>query len=329
MILALLTFLTALLMEGIGSYMSVVGWNSILLGDFVIIALFIVLDLAKIISVSFVYQTWNVINKTLRSYFVFAVVFLMLLTSAGSFGYLSSSFQTAVQPNKQNIIQLEASKTEREQLMQEKKQLTDSKIKIENQIAKLPDENVAGRTRLIANFKEETRNINTKVNKIDSRLEQLNKTVVETSTKQIEKDAHIGPIVYIANTFNIPLETVVTYAILSIIFVFDPLAIALILAGNFLIASRKKKPVLEIDNTDTIKKVLQPLKKPVKLKKESTHKDKKTSIIQKIRSKRQPKIVEPKIQEPEIKPEVTDLKKIEPIKAVVKKIRKTPEKKIP
>jgi hypothetical protein len=67
MILALLTFITALLMEGIGSYMSVVGWNSILVGDWVVIALFVVLDIAKIISVSFLYQTWTEIKKTWRA----------------------------------------------------------------------------------------------------------------------------------------------------------------------------------------------------------------------------------------------------------------------
>ena len=50
MILMLLTFLTALLLEGIGSYMSVVGWNSLLVGDWVVIALFVALDLAKIKS---------------------------------------------------------------------------------------------------------------------------------------------------------------------------------------------------------------------------------------------------------------------------------------
>ena len=62
MILAIITILTAFLMEGIGSYMSVVGWASLLVGDWVVIALFIILDLAKIVTVSFLYQTWKEIN---------------------------------------------------------------------------------------------------------------------------------------------------------------------------------------------------------------------------------------------------------------------------
>jgi len=241
MLFAIITFLTAILMEGIGSYMSVVGWNSILIGDWVVIALFVVLDLAKIVSVSFLYQTWKDIKKTWRAYLVFAVIFLMVLTSAGSFGYLSSSFQQAISPNKENVLQLQSAQTQRDQLIAEKKQLTDSKIKIEDQIAKLPTDSVAGRARLIANFKDETKNINSRISKIDSKLDELNKTVLTASTEQIKKDVHIGPIAYFANAFNIPIEKVVSYAILSVIFVFDPLAISLILAGNFLIARRKEK----------------------------------------------------------------------------------------
>lgn len=240
MILMFLTFLTALLLEGIGSYMSVVGWNSLLVGDWVVIALFVALDLAKIISVSFLYQTWAEIKKMWRAYMVFAVLFLMVLTSAGSFGYLTSAFQKASEPNNLVSMQLDQSSTERDQLLAEKKQLTDSKIKIYDQIAKLPSDSVAGRARLIANFREETRQINSRTNKINSRLDELNKTIITSSSTKLQKDSHIGPVVYISKTFNVPLEKVVTYAILSIIFVFDPLVISLIIAGNFLFDRRKK-----------------------------------------------------------------------------------------
>ncbi len=243
MILIFLTFLTALLMEGIGSYMSVIGWNSILVGDWIIISLFVVLDLAKIISVSFLYQTWGEIKQAWRAYLIFAVTFLMILTSAGSFGYLSSSFQKAIAPNKEISLQIQSAQTERDKLEIEKNQLITSKTKIEDQIAKLPDNFVSGRTRLIQNFKEETRGINDKISKIDSRLEELNKTILNQSTTQLQKDTHIGPIVYFSNAFNIPIEKVVSIAILSIIFVFDPLAISLILAGNFLIMRKKNNKI--------------------------------------------------------------------------------------
>jgi hypothetical protein len=270
MILALITFITAILMEGIGSYMSVVGWNSILIGDWVVIALFVVLDLAKIVSISFLYQTWTEIKKTWRAYLVFAVVFLMVLTSAGSFGYLSSSFQQAIQPNKEITLQLQTAQVERTQLQDEKKQLVDSKTKIEDQIAKLPNDSVGGRERLINKFREETRLINNKVAKIDKRVEELNKTVLESSKDQLKKDTHIGPIVYFANAFDIPLEKVVSIAILSIIFVFDPLAMSLVLAGNFLIARHKKhkgKPAPIIDELVNDEPVIHPIKKAVKKEK--------------------------------------------------------------
>lgn len=288
MILAFLTFLTAFLMEGIGSYMSVVGWNSILVGDWVVIALFVVLDLAKLVSVSFLYQTWKDIKKTWRAYLVFAVVFLMVLTSAGSFGYLSSSFQQAMAPNKEVTLQLQTATTERDRLLAEKKQLTESKIKIENQIAKLPDNSVSGRSRLIANFKEETRGINSKVTKIDTRLEELNKTILEQSSSQLQKDVHVGPIVYFANAFDMSIEKVVSIAILSIIFVFDPLAVSLILAGNFLLVRRKNgfsdTSILLAENSKSIKKSRKNTQNIVKKKEAEIRQEVEKEILDEVKA---------------------------------------------
>lgn len=291
MILALITFITAILMEGIGSYMSVVGWNSILIGDWVVIALFVVLDLAKIVSISFLYQTWTEIKKTWRAYLVFAVVFLMVLTSAGSFGYLSSSFQQAIQPNKEITLQLQTAQSERNLLLEEKKQLVDSKTKIEDQIAKLPNDSVGGRERLINKFREETRLINNKVAKLDKRADELNKIILDSSKDQLKKDTHIGPIVYFANAFDIPIEKVVSVAILSIIFVFDPLAMSLVLAGNFLISRHKKhkgKPAPIIDELVTEEPQIHPIKRAAKK-------------------------VKQKIVEPVVEPKVEPVKEPEPI----------------
>lgn len=234
-----LIFLTALCMEGIGSYISVVGLNSIFAGDWIIIAMAVILDVAKIVSVSFLYQSWQDIKLAMKSYLVVAVLTLMLITSVGAFGYLSGAFQKAIQPNREVAMQLEIVSTEKTQLDEEKKDLAARKKSIEAQIAGLPADFVSGRARLINSFKEDSRNIQTRLNDVDQRLLLVNKKALELKSANLDHETHVGPITFVSKAFGVSMEDAVKWVILTIIFVFDPLAIMLVLAGNLLLKNRK------------------------------------------------------------------------------------------
>jgi hypothetical protein len=249
MLFVFIVFLTALLMEGIGSYISVVGLNSIFAGDLVIIAMAVILDIAKVVTVSFLYKTWETIRVAMKTYLTVAVITLMTITSVGAFGYLSGAFQKAMQPNREVAMKLETKTLEKNQLDKEKTDLVARQKSIDDQVAKLPDDYVQGRTRLLNSFKEDKRNIQSRLNVVDKRLIELNQETLTLKGSQLEQDVHVGPITFVSKAFGIPMEDAVKYVILTIIFVFDPLAIMLVIAGNYLLDERKK-PVTEDESEE-------------------------------------------------------------------------------
>jgi hypothetical protein len=103
-----LIFGTAFLMEAIGTYVSVVGLSAFFAGDPVILTMGIILDIAKVVSISFLYQKWDKTSTLKKTYLIAAISVLMTITSAGAFGYLSGAFQTALQPNKEVQISLDS-----------------------------------------------------------------------------------------------------------------------------------------------------------------------------------------------------------------------------
>lgn len=220
-----LVLLAAFLIESIGTYVSVLGLASLFSANPIIIALAVALDIGKVVSVSFLYKKWKQINLVMKSYMTVAAVVLMIITSAGAFGFLSAEFQKAISgTNEQNVII--------QTLEQEQSRLQKRKEEIDKQIAQLPDNMVRGRTQLMRQFAPE-------VNRINERLAEIDKELPQLKVASIKKNVEVGPIIYIAEAFNTTPEHAVKWVILVIIFVFDPLAIALLLAGNFLIEERK------------------------------------------------------------------------------------------
>ena len=226
------------MMEAIGTYISVVGLGALFAGDIIILIMAGVLDIAKIVSVSFIFQYWEKIKVIMRYYMLVAVIILMTITSAGAFGYLSGAFQKAVQPGQETSLKVDSYKHERDQLIDEKKQLSTQRADIDKQIAQLPQEFVRGRQKLISSFKPESDRISGRLIVITKRVDELNAQVLKVESENIDKEVHVGPIIYVAKAFNISVEQASKWIILTIIFVFDPLAVILIVAGNFLVKLR-------------------------------------------------------------------------------------------
>ena len=233
-----LVFLSALFLEVIGTWVSVIGLSSIFSGSPVVIVLAICLDFAKLVAVSFLYKYWKSINLLMKSYMTSATLVLMLITSVGAFGFLSKEFQQSISDTNTSAVMIKS-------MADEQVRLQSRKSEIDSQIAKLPDNMVKGRTALIKQFAPEVEGINTRLVDIDKQLPLLK---IETLHKNVE----VGPIIYVAQAFNTTPEEAVKWVILIIIFVFDPLAITLLIAGNFLLILRDKKEVVE--------KVLEPIK---------------------------------------------------------------------
>lgn len=250
MLFATLVFISAFLIESIGSYISIVGLSALFSTNPVIITLALSLDIAKVITVSFLYKQWKNIPRTMKYYMTAAAAILMIITSSGAAGYLSAEFQKAIIPTKGSEIKVKA-------MTEEKTRLESRKVEIDKQISQLPPENVRGRQKLQKQFAGELDHINTRIVEIDQELPKL-------QMEQVDVNAHAGPILYIAQAFDTTVESAVKYVILLIIFVFDPLAVALIIAGNFLLDQKRKEEKDSINaKLDEIKHEVQHIEKEI------------------------------------------------------------------
>jgi len=231
-------------MEAIGTYISVVGLGSLFAGDPVILTMACIFDVAKIASVSFLYQNWQYIKSTMKYYFLVAVIVLMTITSGGVFGYLSGAFQKAMAPNMSVTLKVDSYNRERDQLLNERVELIKQRANIDTQIAGVTSEDVDVKRRLMWSFKPESKRISERLIVVTKRVDDLNAIVLKVESENIDSRVHAGPIVYVAKAFNTSVEEASKYIILTIIFVFDPLAVMLLLAGNFLVKKRKDDKAL-------------------------------------------------------------------------------------
>lgn len=221
-----LTFLSALIIEGLSSLVSVIGITKLFGANLIIIALAIALDVGKITVVSLLYTHWKTLSKLMKAYALLAAMVTMVITSTGAAGYFSDAFQHAIVGTKEGELKVNVLKEQQAKYQLRKKQIDD-------QIAALPQKTTVNqRLRLMHGFQAEQKELDAKITKIDKELPDL-------QVKQIGTEAKAGPILYVAKAFNITVEEAVKWVILTIIFVFDPLAVFLIIAGNFLWARRK------------------------------------------------------------------------------------------
>ena len=243
MFFILLTFLAAFTIEGLGTLVSVIGLSALFGSNPIIIALAIALDLGKIVVVTFLYKYWKTSGKLMRTYALLAAAVTMTITSAGASGYLSGEFQKAILGTQESSLKVDV-------LKQQQAKFQDRKKQIDDQIAALPEKTTVNqRLRLMNGFKAEQQSLDAKIAELDAQLPNL-------QIAQIGVEAKAGPIIYISKAFNIPVEEAVKWVILMIIFVFDPLAVFLIVAGNSLLEQRQLrqaiKPVRDIDDDTAV-----------------------------------------------------------------------------
>jgi len=228
MVFITLLIITTAFIAGAAAFFSVYGlaatfsgtfWSVVLMGSS--------LEAGKLIAASYLYRYWNQTNVWLKTYLMAGILTLMVLTSTGIFGYLSSGYQTDVLPLKQVEEQVKLLEDEKARLIQRKTQ-------IDEQIAQLPTNVVRGRVALIKGFKAEQK-------QATDRISELDKIILEEKTKLIKTQAHIGPITYIASAFELDTDNATKYLIYLIIFAFDPMAVSLTLAVNIAIRLRKEE----------------------------------------------------------------------------------------
>tara|TARA_R110000744_G_scaffold11874_17_gene35911 strand:+ start:1141 stop:2481 length:1341 start_codon:yes stop_codon:yes gene_type:complete len=260
----ILITLSALAVSGSAAFYSVFGLSKLFAGASTqVIIMAGSLEFAKLVVASLLYQYWDTINKWLRTYLAIACFILMIITSGGIYGFLSGAYQSTANQSELLDKSLIILNQKQVRFEESKEDLTIEKTQINKSISNLRislssptsvsywDENSktvittsssSARRALQAELKTtilDRDNINTK---IESVMDSINKTDIALLDKEVsnEAESELGPLKYLAETTGQPMNQVVNWFLLLIIFVFDPLAIALVVAANMAFAQIRK-----------------------------------------------------------------------------------------
>jgi hypothetical protein len=246
----------AILLAGCAAFFSVTGLGN-LFNSFSVMFMAGSLELAKLLTAAYLKTRWYELGRLLRIYLTAAVIVLMFITSMGIYAFLSDAFQN------QNI-RLE--QVGREVLLLENKiNINKAEInrytkqnEINNNIRNSQEQNLSkliddkrGTGRISTMIQNADIEIIINSKKIDS-LNTLNvliyNSIDSVKNKNIDLEKEVGGFRFVAQTFNVSLNTAVNWFILMIVFVFDPLAIALVLAFN----TKRKKIEPEIEKSEIV-----------------------------------------------------------------------------
>ena len=224
--------LSALFIAGCAAFFSVFGIGKLFSGAFIAVVIMASsLEIGKLVTASFLYRYWDKINLLQKVYMAAATIMLILITSAGIFGYLSNAYQGATVEFEKQTTALIFKEEQVEQLEEDKQFLLDE---LEQQVNSLPDNYVTAKRKLREDY-------NPQILGINSELLELKKEVGDLKTELVETGVDVGPAVYLARAFNTDIDTVVKFFIFILIFVFDPLAVMLVVAYNQVLLENRPK----------------------------------------------------------------------------------------
>jgi hypothetical protein len=244
MILALLTFFTGIAISGIAIYYSVLGLTSIFAAAFMpIVIMGTVLEVSKLVTAWWLKANWQRAPFSLKSYLSLAVVVLMLITSMGIFGFLSKahSDQDLVSGDVQSKIAIydEKIKTAKENIEANRRQLKQMDDAVDQIMGRSTSEQGADKSNAVRRSQQRDRAALAKDIEANQKLiASLNEERAPIAAEVRKVEAEVGPIKYIAaliygdNPDANLLEKSVVWVILTIVFVFDPLAVLLLLASQ-------------------------------------------------------------------------------------------------
>ena len=236
--------ISALIIAGCAAFFSVTGLGVLFSGAAISVMVMAgALEFAKLVSATYLKQEWDNLKGFNKWYLTCAVALLMLITSAGIFGYLSNAFQAQslkLQTVDREIAvyqtKIDQNTTQITQLNQQLGGLSQTQSTI------LEKGKVNSRLlRSIDNKDRQTAQINKKIGDLQDQnaknTEEINK--IKLSNLDLEKE--VGGFRFVAESFGVELKKVVKFFIILIVIVFDPLAVALIIAFNGLIAKKEEK----------------------------------------------------------------------------------------
>jgi hypothetical protein len=255
--------LSALSVSASAAYYSVSGLSKLFAGAaFAVIIMASSLEVAKLVIASLLYQYRKTLPKFLKYYLSVACFVLILITSMGIYGFLSSAYQETASKAGTIDAQIALVETKRDNVKEQLAVYTTEKESINSAVADLR----AGLANNVIQYKDKEGNLITTTSSatrkalekqldqaierqtsINSRVDGLNEQLFDYETEIVEVSTNselageLGPLKYLSGLTGIPMDKIINWLLLTIVFVFDPLAIALVIAANFAFSQLKGK----------------------------------------------------------------------------------------
>ena len=248
MVLALVTLITALGISAVAAFYSIVGLMAIFSASALSIAVMgIVLEIGKLITASWLYQNWKRVPFLLKSYLTIAVIILMFITSMGIFGYLSKAHIDQGSGTSELYVKVERLDN---RIASERKVIKRAEIQLsalDSALDKYLELGAVSKGLKKREDQEQERNalidnINNAQGRIDKLLDEKSEYKLQINSFEVE----VGPLKYISALVYGDealdyIDTAVRAVILILVFVFDPLAVLLIIAANISFAEYNEK----------------------------------------------------------------------------------------
>lgn len=273
MFLTILTFLSAISISVIAAGYSIVGLATLFAGAVVpIIAMGSALEVGKLVAASWLYNNWNSdVPRLLKGYLFGAIIVLIFITSLGIFGFLSKAHLDQVKPTSSNAIKIQVldKQINQQNLIIERAEkqinLLDKALEV------YIDKEYVSRGLKERKKQEDERNILTNtINEASDKIAELTNQKAELSLAQDKIEAEVGPIKYVAELIygenaQDNFDKAVRFVILILIFVFDPLAVLLLIAANISLRQwRMKRQITNSKKQEDIKGKLERQQKRLK-----------------------------------------------------------------
>jgi len=227
--------IAAFLIAGSAGFFSVFGLSKLFSGAaFSVVIMAGSLEFGKLVTAAFLYRYWDKVSFLQKVYLTIATLVLILITSAGIYGYLSNAYQGATVGFEKQSTKLLALEERLDNLAEDKKFLKED---LEFQLSELPDNYRTAKRKLREDY-------NPRIQKVNGEVLDLKSQISDLELQLIDTGVDVGPAIYLAKVFKSDVDTVVSFFMLVLIFVFDPLAVMLVIAFNqALILKEKESPV--------------------------------------------------------------------------------------
>ena len=330
--------LSALTVSASAAFYSVSGLSKLFAGAaFAVIIMAASLEVAKLVIASLLYQYRKNLPKLLKYYLSVACLILILITSMGIYGFLSAAYQETAAKVGNVDSQIALIETKRDNIKEQLAIYNAEKESINEAVSSLRSglsNNVIQYTDTLGNVITTTSSSTRRAlekqldqaigrqTEINTRVDGLNQQLFEYETEIVEVTSNaniageLGPLKYLSGLTGKPMDQIINWLLLTIIFVFDPLAIALVVAANFAFAQLKPKTV----SREVIMEELDQKEISRELDKNDRGKEPEVKIIEKIVEV--PVEVEKIVEKPTKLP--SNLKK--PLEEVLKHARRRGEK---